>query len=60
MNVVCKAFTALNNSATAQSQNSWNMEIKSTERIAFQKARKKWRKLNKGDFVIGIELYRKG
>jgi len=33
------------------------MEVKSIEGMAFQKAKKKWRKLNKGDFVIGTVNY---
>lgn len=33
------------------------MEVKSIEGMAFQKARKKWRKLNKGDYVIGMVNY---
>ena len=33
------------------------MEVKSIEGMAFQKARKKWRKLNNGDFVIGMVNY---
>lgn len=33
------------------------MEVKSIEGMAFQKAKKKWRKLNKGDYVIGIVNY---
>ena len=33
------------------------MEVKSIEGMAFQKAKKKWRKLQKGDFVIGTVNY---
>ena len=33
------------------------MEVKSIEGMAFQKAKKKWRKLNKGDYVIGMVNY---
>lgn len=33
------------------------MEVKEINGVAFQKATKKWRKLNKGDFVIGTINY---